>query len=86
MTFPITLPEPEDGWEKFEKVFLKQTVIQIYKCLRSPTDKFILIAIKEMGYPEEVVGMMLGKSQEVISIRLKKICDKLRLKRYNEDI
>jgi DNA-directed RNA polymerase specialized sigma subunit len=82
----IPITTPHDGWEDFEKVFLKQTVINMYRCLKNPKDKFILMAVKELGYSQEVVGRMVGLFQEDVSIRLKKIIQKLRRMKYDEDL
>lgn len=73
MSFQIPVQEPPDGFDQMEKAFLRQLIINIYRVLPNPEDKFIMIAIHEMGYPQEVVAQMLGKSQVIVSGRLKRI-------------
>lgn len=78
MSFPLPVQEPTDGFDPMEKAFLRQMVIDIYKILPNPEDKFIMLAIHDMGYPQEVVAEMLNTSQVTISIRIKSIKSFLR--------
>jgi len=73
MTFPVPFQPPTDGFTTMEVAFLKRMVIDVYKIIPRAEDKFILIAVQEMGYPQEVVAQMLGKSQNTICARLQKI-------------
>ena len=73
MKFPYPVPEPPDGFTSMEKRFLRDMVISLYSILPTPEDKFIIIAVHEMGYSQDDVGHMLGKSQVMVSNRLKTI-------------
>lgn len=80
MRFLIPVQEPSDGFDQMERAFLRQLIITMYRVLPNPEDKFIMIAIHEMGYSQDAVAQMLGKSQVVVSGRLKRI--KLFLKNH----
>lgn len=79
MSFPYAVPEPPDGFDKMEKLFLREMIVNLYRVLPSTEDKFILIAVHEMGYSQDIVARMLGKSQVMVSIRLEKIKTFLKL-------
>jgi DNA-directed RNA polymerase specialized sigma subunit len=71
MNYPIS--EPSDGWMPYEKIFLRQLVLSVYKRIHSPLDKFIFMAAKETGYTEEEIAKIVGISQPAISKRITKI-------------
>ena len=79
MNFTAAVPQPEDGFDAMEKMFLRKLVIDMYKKIKDPEDKFILIAVKEMGYSERDVGEMINKNQSAISNHIKKIREELKL-------
>jgi hypothetical protein len=68
----LTSP-PSDGWEGYEKHFLRAIIVTMYCRVRDPIDKFILIAKYESNYCEQEIGRMLKMSQPAINKRLKKI-------------
>jgi DNA-directed RNA polymerase specialized sigma subunit len=86
MSFPCPIQPPADGFDKMEQVFLRQTIIRMYRVVKSSRDKFILIAIHEMGYPQEAVAEMLGISQVTICNRLQKIRQFLKLQPLMEGL
>ena len=71
MSFPMPVPEPPDGFDPMEKAFLRQLIVNMYKILPKGDDRFIMIAIHEMGYSQDVVAQMIGKSQVMVTTRLK---------------
>ena len=73
MTFPTPIQPPSDGFDRLEQEFLKDMIIDIYKVIPKVEDKFILFAVEEMGYPQEVIGEILGIPQYTICLRLQKI-------------
>ncbi len=80
----IQTPVPADGWENYERLFLKDIVVTMYCRIKDPVNKFIIIAKYECGYKEEEIGKMLKISQEAISKRLKKTKEILfRAKKHN---
>lgn len=78
MSFVCPIQPPSDGFDKMEQAFLKQMVIDMYKSIQNTEDKFIMIAHYELGYPQDVVAEMLGKSQVMVSTRIQKIITYLR--------
>lgn len=80
MSFPVPIQPPADGFDKMEQAFLRQMVIDVFRKIPRTEDKFIVMAIHGMGYPQEVVAEMLGKSQVRICVQLKKITQYIRNK------
>ena len=73
MTFVIPLQPPEDGFDDDEKAFASQMYVEVYKRIKNPEDKFIVFAVLDMGFSQEIVAEMIGKSQVAVSTRIKKI-------------
>lgn len=73
MKCPYPVPEPQDGFNKMEKLLLRQLIIQLYQILPTSDDRFIVMAIFEMGYSQDIVATILGKSQVMVSTRIKTI-------------
>lgn len=85
--FPIPIQAPLDGFDPLEQAFLRQMIIDIYKDIENPEDKFIIIATHGMGYTQEVVAEMLNTSQVQINIRIKKIFENIkRNKRFKNAV
>lgn len=84
MSFICPIQPPTDGFTKMEQTFLKQLVVQMYRIIKNPEDKFIMLAHYELGYPQEVIADMLGKSQVMVSTRIKKIVVYLRSTKLRE--
>jgi len=66
------LPQPSDGWSTLERLLLRSVIINMYKFLDNPLDRFILMASVENEYRQEEIGEMCGISQVAINKRLKK--------------
>jgi DNA-directed RNA polymerase specialized sigma24 family protein len=66
------LPQPTDGWSTLEKLLLRSVIINMYKFLDDPLDRFILMASVENNYRQEEIGQMCGISQVAINKRLKR--------------
>lgn len=77
MLIPIIQP-PVDGFLNFEKVFIKDILISVYRTLPDPITKFIMVSYFECGYNQEQISMMLGITQEAVNKRIKKAQAKLR--------
>ena len=81
----VFTPAPSDGWEPYEKMFLRAIVVTMYCKLKDPIDKFILIAKFESGYVEQEIARMVKMSQPAVNKRIKKIRQVLcRAKRNNK--
>ena len=78
MSFPVPLQPPEDGFERFEKIFLRQMVIDIYRFIPNARDKFILMAIHDLGYSIGTVAEILEIPQLKVSTRLHWVIKKIR--------
>jgi|WetSurMetagenome_2_1015567.scaffolds.fasta_scaffold01987_16 hypothetical protein len=85
MLFIAPIETPPDGFTGLEKIFLRDMVIDFYKLIPNVKDKFIFLAVLEMGYNEDVVGKMLNKSQNNISARLTKIKERIRKHHLKQD-
>ncbi len=70
--------EPLDGWQPFERMFLRQIIIMIYKSIDDPTDRFVFVMTQEAGYTQEEVALILDISQEAVCKRLNKVLNKVR--------
>ena len=70
---------PADGWTQLEKVFIRQLIINMYRGIKDPLDKFILIATTESCYKQDEISEMCGISQVAINKRLKKTRDFLKV-------
>jgi DNA-directed RNA polymerase specialized sigma subunit len=86
MTFPTPIQPPKDGFTELENEFLRSMVIDVYRILKSPKDKFILMSIQEMGYTQEVVGKMLNMTQVRVCLRLQKIKEYVRKHKLMKDM
>lgn len=74
MTFlSASFAEPEDGWQPMERILLRDLVVSLYRTVRKPNDKFILMAIFESGYSQTEVAMILGVSQVAVYKRITEI-------------
>jgi RNA polymerase sigma factor (sigma-70 family) len=85
MLIPIIQP-PSDGFMDFEKLFLKDTLISIYKILGDARTKFIMVAYFECGYNQQQIADMLKISQVAVQKRIKKAQDKLRKDNIFKDL
>lgn len=70
--------EPLDGWQPFERLFLRHIVLMIYKSIDDPTDRFVLVMTQEAGYTQEEVALILNISQEAVSKRLNKVISRVK--------
>lgn len=77
MLIPIIQP-PSDGFMDFEKLFLKDTLVSIYRTLRDARTKFIIVAYFECGYNQQQIADMLRISQVAVQKRIKKAQEKLK--------
>lgn len=73
-----TFKEPDDGWNNYERMILRETIVSIYQKIEDPLNKFILCVTHECGYSQEEVARMLGVTQPAINKRLKKTLKKIR--------
>lgn len=78
MSFPTPLQPPSDGFDQMENMFLQQLIVDIYKNIQNKDDRFIILATYGMGYQQEVVAEIIGTSQEIVCLRIKKIISRLR--------
>lgn len=78
MKFVIPIQPPSDGFDYMEQAFLRQMIIDVYKTIKRPEDKFIILATHGMGYTQEIVAEILGKSQVTIQTRIQKIFCRIR--------
>lgn len=60
-------PTPE------EKSIAMYGVQSIYEKFRDPIDLLIIAMIFELGYPQNMVGEIIGKTPKTIWLRIKKI-------------
>lgn len=79
MLIPIIQP-PSDGFMDFEKLFLKDTLISVYKMLGDAKTKFIIVAYFECGYNQQQIAEILRISQVAVQKRIKKAQKDLRNK------
>lgn len=63
---------PPDATEE-EKEIMQYCVSSIYQQFDDPLDKFIIMAVFEMGYPNKFVANLIDRSEVTMSIRIKKI-------------
>lgn len=85
MLIPI-VQEPNDGFAAFEKLFLKDTLISIYRTIKDQKNKFIILAYFECGYTQKQIAEMMRISQVAVNKRIKKTQSKLRnSKLFNMD-
>lgn len=77
MLLPIIQP-PSDGFFDFEKVFIRDILISVYKVIEDPITKFIMVSYFECGYNQEQIATMLGITQEAVNKRIKKAQEHLR--------
>jgi len=68
---PVIQP-PSDGFTPFEKLFLRETFLNLYKKIREPITKFIIIAYFECGYSQDEIAYILGISQPIVVKIIKK--------------
>jgi len=73
-----TFKEPEDGWNNYERMILRETIVSIYKKIDDPLNKFILCITHECGYSQEEAARMLGVTQPAVNKRLKQTLEKIR--------
>lgn len=77
MLVPI-IQSPSDGFMNFENMFLRDSLVSVYRNIKYFGNKFIIIAYFECGYTQDEIAKMLGVSQVSIQKRIKKTQDKLR--------
>jgi len=65
--------EPDDGYSKDEKDFLRLNVLIVYRKIPNPIDKFIVMAINECDYTQDEIATILKISQVAVSKRYKNI-------------
>mgnify|MGYP001616339942 CR=1 FL=1 len=73
----MPLQTPSDGWNPEERMILKETILEMYRLLESPIDKFILIATYEASYSQTDLAAIFCVTQAAISKRLKRILEYL---------
>lgn len=65
---------PSDYTPEEKEIFMC-TVVNIYRKLPDPKDKFIVMWCYELGYQKQHVGPALGMSEVAVFKRIKKIKD-----------
>jgi predicted transcriptional regulator len=80
------LPPPPDGWTNLEKQFFRETLLDVYKNIRSFSDKFVIIAAFEAGYTEAEIAYILGISQPAVSKKIKRIREELKKRFANKKL
>jgi len=85
MQIPIIQP-PIDGFMDFEKIFIKDTLISVYKMLGDAKTKFIIVAYFECGYNQQQIADMLRISQVAVQKRIKKAQQQLRERNIFADL
>lgn len=75
-----SLQEPDDGWTQYERIILRDTIVNIYKIMGDTTDRFIFVMVFECGYSQVEISRILGLSQVAISKRLNGVIKKVREK------
>jgi DNA-directed RNA polymerase specialized sigma24 family protein len=76
---PVLQP-PADGFDKMEKLFLKDLFVSAYKSIKDPTTRFIILAYFECGYTQDQISEMTGFSQPAILKRIRETQEMLRRK------
>lgn len=74
---PIVQP-PSDSFLPFEKLFLKDIMVSIYRNIRNSKTKFIIVSYFECGYSQDQIAKMIDVSQVTVCKRIKKTQEKLR--------
>lgn len=74
------LQEPDDGWTQYERIILRDTIVNIYKIIGDTTDRFIFVMVIECGYSQTEISRILGLSQAAISKRLNGVIKKVKEK------
>lgn len=74
----MMLSSPPDGWTQYERLILREVVIDMYSRIEDPIDKFIIMATFESNYRQEEIGRMFGISQVAVHKRIKKAQDFLK--------
>lgn len=69
---------PPDGWTNLEKRFFRETLLEVYKSIRTFSDKFVIMAAFEAGYNETEIAYILGISQPAVSKKIKRIREELK--------
>lgn len=80
------IQEPKDGFENFERLFIKDTLSSVYRKIKYTGNKFIIIAYFECGYNQQQIANMLRISQVAVQKRIKKAQEKLRRTNLFKDL
>lgn len=84
MKLPIA--EPADGWQKIERIFLREIILSTYRAIKDPKDQFIIMAINEAGYTQDEVAIIMGISQVAVHKRLRNTLLELRQLKKEEKL
>jgi len=77
------LQPPGDGWSSWEKIMMRNVMLNIYKNIPNSVDRFIFLAKMEVGYSETDIAYIFKISQPAVNKRLKKIFAEIRKNKKN---
>ena len=80
------IQEPKDGFEPFERLFIKDTLSSVYKKIKYTGNKFIILAYFECGYTQQQIANILKVSQVSVQKRIKKVQERLRRTNIFKDL
>lgn len=81
----IAFQSPPDGYEKYEQIFLRDMIVDMYHNIPDNRDRFIMMAHFELNYTEDEIGRILEVSQPYINKKIKEIQEELRnLRKQNK--